>query len=127
MYILTIGGPKVEAWLSRCKLPVKTRRIYRYNDEWGFLSEDKGYTSFKRIFITDSIVDDSVYNLERQEPSLNESPPLLCDDIWEEEYIEHTRGTCNGLLTVQGSLKDIQMWCRTAHISVPENLFLFCE
>ena len=112
----------MDAWLSRCKLPVKSRRVYRWDDIWGFLT-DSGLQCVKRNFIADTTDGATHYNLESQS-LYDASVPLLCDDIWEEEYVEHTRGTCNGLLTVTGTLKDIQMWCKTAHILVPESLWM---
>jgi hypothetical protein len=122
MFNLTISGAQVDAWLVRCKLPVKTRRVYRWDDIWGFVT-DSGLQSVKRNFLADTTDGTTHYNLESQS-LVDASVPLLCDDIWDEEYVEHTRGTCNGLLTVTGTLKDIQMWCKTAHIVVPENLWM---
>lgn len=123
IYILTINGPQVDAWITRCKLPKSFRRIYRWGNFWGII-ENYLYHTVKRTFIAETTDEQSRFNLELEEPAQIQSPPLLCDDIWDEEYVEHTRGICNGLLTIVGTMKDIKMWCRTAHINVPESLWL---
>lgn len=123
MYYLTVRGPCVEQWMSRCRLPVGERRVYRWNNIWGYLQSD-GFTAWKRSFVSECSNGDSYYNLEKQEYITCIAPPLLCDDIWEEEFVEHTRGTCNGLLSITGTMKDIQMWAKTAHIPIPESLWM---
>lgn len=123
MYYLSVSGPNVEQWLSRSKLPIKERRVYRWNNIWGYLVDDN-FQAYKRSFVAESTDGDSRFNLEKQEVDSTPAPPLQCDDIWDEEYMEHTRGTCNGVLTITGTMKDIQMWCKTAHIPVPESLWM---
>jgi hypothetical protein len=123
MYYLSVSGPNVDQWLSRSKLPIKERRVYRWNNIWGYLVDDT-FQAYKRSFVAESTDGDSRFNLEKQEVDITPAPPLLCDDIWDEEYMEHTRGTCNGVLTIIGTMKDIQMWCKTAHIPVPESLWM---
>jgi hypothetical protein len=113
MYYLTIRDPI--AFRSTLTSPTIWRRVYRWEDKWGYQQANDWHALTRKTVATDG----EKYVLESVTPYPTHAPPPDVDDVWEEEIHVLPYGSCGNVLEIQGTLSEIQNICATHKISLP--------
>ena len=113
MYSLTIQP--ANEFRDKLTTPKVWRRIYRWEDKWGILHGDNWRAEIRKTVATDG----EKFILEAVTPYFTYAPPPDVDDVWEEEVHILPYGACGNVLTIQGTLLEIQKICATNRIPLP--------
>ena len=130
MYRLTISGKPAMAFLTHTsQIKPITQRIYRWGNSWGYLRQncswDEAWVAEQRSFITSVTTDNITFLLEASTP-ITVQPPIVVDDIWDEEVIQDKNITCNSLLSITGSKQELIQICKKHSITLPTAILESC-
>jgi hypothetical protein len=122
MYRLTLADHHVEAYRkSHAHTPI-WQRVYRWENKWGTHMPGRWDDAWRAEIRTEIASDGDTQLLERVTPI--QSIPYIVDDIWEEQVMVDKHITCGGLLTITGTLYDIQETVRNLQIVLAPSI---CE
>jgi hypothetical protein len=104
--------------------PLK-RRIYRWGGcWWGILKRGEG--DVWRAEIRDYVGDAEGVLVESVVVARDvAAPPMTCDDVWDEEFVDsNCGGEYNGLWAFTGTPTEIKQWCTVKGLVYPERLMV---
>lgn len=115
MYRLTVSGSPAVTWrTTHPSAPTAWMRVYRWENKWGSLMKQGRWEDVWNTEIRTPLAYDvtAMQLFESLESIQSTAPPPDIDDMWEEEIAIDKNITCNALLSIKGTLFEIQS---TAH------------
>lgn len=101
------------------------QRVYRWENKWGTHVPSARWEDVWRAEIRTQIASDGDSQLfERVIPIADAAPPNKIDDVWEEQVMYKNHVTCGNLLSITGTLFEIQDCIRRLNIVVAPSI---CE
>ena len=119
MYALTIG----KAVCDTLSTPTVWRRVYRWEDKWGFLRGDVWNAETRTHVASDG----ENYLLETVVPYPTNAPPPVVDDMWEEEVHMMPYGTWGNVRVIYGTLSEIKRICSSNNVSLPRAITSYVD
>ena len=128
MYRLTLSDNHVEAYRQKQKQHTQQhmqqqlwQRIYRWENKWGTYTPGARWEDHWRAEIRTQIASDGDTQLfERVIPIADAAPPAVIDDVWEDQVFCHKHITCGNLLSITGTLFEIQEYiCKLNIVLAP--------
>ena len=119
MYALTIG----KAVCDTLSTPTVWRRVYRWEDKWGFLRGDVWNAETRTHVASDG----ENYLLETVVPYPTNAPPPVVDDMWEEEVHMMPYGTWCNVRVIYGTLSEIKRICSSNNVSLPRAIASYVD
>jgi len=113
---------------SRAQVPVKTQRVYRWENCWGYCipgasTENNWFAERRSLESYGIAADGTKFLLERVESLPIDAPPLKVDDIWEEEVILLGQGgMATKSMSVIGSKTELAEFAVRNGVSLPPEL-----